>query len=116
MITHPPPQIPMETPLRKRKNFNKIELLPKRWGLPSNTSSWLVLQSFHPPMAGFFFCPLITFLHHQDLHLGFKFKSIPTTKNYPDTAHPLAILQLKIKNTDIKPVSGDNWIYTDSRE
>lgn len=54
MITHPPPQIPMETPLRKRKNFNKIELLPKKWGLPDNTSSWLVLQSFHPPMAGFF--------------------------------------------------------------
>lgn len=54
MITHPPPQIPMETPLRKRKNFNKIELLPKRRGLPDNTSSWLVLQSFHPPTAGFF--------------------------------------------------------------
>ncbi|QNF17470.1 hypothetical protein FT669_10875 [Aeromonas jandaei] len=56
MITHPPPQIPMETPLRKRKNFNKIELLPKKRGLLGNTSSWLVLQSFHPPMAGFFFC------------------------------------------------------------
>ncbi|TNH91485.1 hypothetical protein CF137_21185 [Aeromonas sobria] len=54
MITHPPPQIPMETPRRKRKNFNKIELLPKKRGLPGNTSSWLVLQSFHPPMAGFF--------------------------------------------------------------
>ena len=54
MITHPPPQIPMETLRRKRKNFNKIELLPKMRGLLGNTSSWLVLQSFHPPMAGFF--------------------------------------------------------------
>ncbi|QNF15500.1 hypothetical protein FT670_19875 [Aeromonas jandaei] len=54
MITHPPPQIPMETPRRNRKNFNKIELLPKKRGLLGNTSSWLVLQSFHPPMAGFF--------------------------------------------------------------
>ncbi len=57
MITHPPPQIPMETQLRNRKNFNKIELLPKVQGLLGNTSSWLVLQSFHPPMAGFFFVP-----------------------------------------------------------
>jgi hypothetical protein len=39
------------------KNFNKIELLPKKLGLLGNTSSWLVLQSFHPPMAGFFFGP-----------------------------------------------------------
>ncbi|WP_139710097.1 hypothetical protein [Aeromonas allosaccharophila] len=44
----------METPLRKLKNFNKIELLAKKPGLLGNTSSWLVLQSFHPPMAGFF--------------------------------------------------------------
>ena len=28
MITHQPPQIPMETLRRKRKKFNKIELLP----------------------------------------------------------------------------------------
>ncbi|TNI01700.1 hypothetical protein CF135_21355 [Aeromonas veronii] len=65
MITHPPPQIPMETLRRKRKNFNKIELLPKRWGLLGNTSSWLVLQSFHPPMAGFFLSP-----NHFFLSLG----------------------------------------------
>ncbi|RRA92443.1 hypothetical protein CF109_18615 [Aeromonas veronii] len=91
MITHPPPQIPMETLRRKRKNFNKIELLPKRWGLPGNTSSWLVLQSFHPPMAGFFLSPN-HFSHHQDLHLGFKFKSILTTKNHLDTTNLRAIL------------------------
>ncbi|MGR6756397.1 hypothetical protein ACU6QO_01110, partial [Aeromonas veronii] len=53
----------METLHRKRKNFNKIELLPKRWGLPGNTSSWLVLQSFHPPMAGFFFRQTFALLH-----------------------------------------------------
>ncbi|MFM5872334.1 hypothetical protein ACET6Z_13965 [Aeromonas veronii] len=96
MITHPPPQIPMETPQRKRKNFNKIELLPKKRGLPRNTSSWLVLQSFHPPMAGFFLSP-DHFFHHQDLHLAFKLKSIFTTKDHLDTAHLRAILQLKIK-------------------
>ncbi|TNJ12767.1 hypothetical protein CF113_19600 [Aeromonas veronii] len=67
MITHPPPQIPMETLRRKRKNFNKIELLPKRWGLPGNTSSWLVLQSFHPPMAGFFFRQTFALLHHHNM-------------------------------------------------
>lgn len=55
MITHQPPQIPMETLCKKRKNFNKIELLAKEPSLLGNTSSWLVLQSFHPPMAGFFF-------------------------------------------------------------
>ncbi|QET79552.1 hypothetical protein CF128_08645 [Aeromonas veronii] len=67
MITHPPPQIPMETLRRKRKNFNKIELLPKRWGLPGNTSSWLVLQSFHPPMAGFFFRQTSALLHRHNM-------------------------------------------------
>ena len=69
MITHPPPQIPMETPLRKRKNFNKIELLPKKQGLLGNTSSWLVLQSFHPPMAGFF---LGKYLHASLSQSGHK--------------------------------------------
>ncbi len=57
MITHPPPQIPMGAPQKNRKNLNKIELLAKEQGLLGNTSSWLVLQSFHPPMAGFFFVP-----------------------------------------------------------
>ena len=94
MITHPPPQIPMETRRRKRKNFNKIELLPKKRGLSGNTSSWLVLQSFHPPMAGFFLGALITFPHHLDLHLAFKLKSILATKCHLDTAHLRAILQL----------------------
>ncbi|TNH86804.1 hypothetical protein CF139_14865 [Aeromonas hydrophila] len=36
------------------KNINKIELLAQGRCLLSNTSSWLVLQSFHPPSAGFF--------------------------------------------------------------
>jgi len=67
MITHPPPQIPMETLRRKRKNFNKIELLPKMRGLLGNTSSWLVLQSFHPPMAGFFFRQTFALLHRHNM-------------------------------------------------
>ncbi|VFB11486.1 Uncharacterised protein [Aeromonas salmonicida] len=37
------------------KNINKIELLPQERSLLSNTTSWLVLQSFHPLLAGFFF-------------------------------------------------------------
>ncbi len=39
----------------KMKNINKIELLPQERSLLSNTTSWLVLQSFHPLLAGFFF-------------------------------------------------------------
>ncbi|HDN9020624.1 TPA: hypothetical protein P2I16_002652 [Aeromonas salmonicida] len=37
------------------KNINKIELLLQELSLLSNTTSWLVLQSFHPLLAGFFF-------------------------------------------------------------
>lgn len=39
----------------KMKNINKIELLPQERSLLSNITSWLVLQSFHPLLAGFFF-------------------------------------------------------------
>lgn len=79
MITHPHPQIPMETPRRKRKNFNKIELLPKMWGLPGNTSSWLVLQSFHPPMAGFFLFATVDLADNLTIVTNNRMASSPPT-------------------------------------
>ncbi|HAU4856008.1 hypothetical protein BS650_10165 [Aeromonas hydrophila] len=42
------------------KNINKIELLAQGRCLLSNTSSWLVLQSFHPPSAGFFLAAFLS--------------------------------------------------------
>ncbi|MGL6514161.1 hypothetical protein ACSZM2_09800 [Aeromonas hydrophila] len=42
------------------KNINKIELLAQGWCLLSNISSWLVLQSFHPPSAGFFLAAFLS--------------------------------------------------------
>lgn len=79
MITHPPPQILMETLLRKRKNFNKIELLPKRWGLLGNTSSWLVLQSFHPPTAGFFLFATVDLADNLTIVTNNRMASYPPT-------------------------------------
>ncbi len=62
------------------KNINRIELLAQDRCLSSNTSSWLVLQSFHPPPAGFFLAvrlrhekgarrPLVVMGIHQNTYL-----------------------------------------------